>query len=204
VPPLTPFPLCGGWEGSLRGGRGIIPPGPPSRYFLHPINSLNPLPVGLEFMEFFGLGLEFGLFFGDDFGRGLGQEVFVAHFALGLADSLPSFSSSRSRRLASSVKSMIPRGHEDVHRLDHGLAAAAGGLRPGCSGDPGCGQDLDRLPVAVKCLNGPGLGAVEKDFHWVPGGTFISPRILRMAVMAAMTRFISASAPGGRIGLRLG
>ena len=46
------------------------------------------------------------------------------------------------------------------------LAAAAGGPLGRVAVeilDPA--QDLDGLPVAVKGLNGPGLGAVEKDLH---------------------------------------
>ncbi len=156
--------LGGGFEGRA-GDRRNSPGPPPSILSSHQLP--NPFPVGFEFLEFFGLGLEFGLFFGDHFRRGLGQEVFVAHFALGLGDFFAQFLQFPVQALGLFGKvDDAGQGHEDVHLVHHGLGRGRGGAAGGVAVeflDPA--QDLDGLPVAVKGLNGPGLGAVEEDLH---------------------------------------
>ena len=123
--------------------------------------------MGFEFIEFIGLGLEFGLFFLDDFRRGLGQEVFVAHFALGLAHFFAQFLQFpvQAVRLFGKVDDARQR-HEDVHGVHHGLGRGGGRAAGGVAMEflhPA--QDFDGLPVAVEGLNGPGFRAVKEDLH---------------------------------------
>ena len=62
---------------------------------------------------------------------------------------------------------MMPvEGHEDIHCVHHGLGCGCGrAVGRVAVKIPDPAQDLDGLPVAVEGLNGPGLGAVEKDLH---------------------------------------
>ena len=152
-------------------------------------------------LEFFGPGLDFILFFGHHFGRGLGQEVFVGQFALGLGQVLAQFLHFPVQAaLASSEKSMMPASGMKISTASTtALAAAAGGPEAALTVkflDPGQ-LDLDGLAVAVQGRPRPRpSGLWRKTSTWVAGGTFISPRRLRMAVMVSMTRCISASAAG--------